>query len=67
MAKRPRYVVGFTQGENQVVYGKDEYKERYRYKISSFTEPMTLLQAKRQLKKLTGIHKTVYKLVPIKT
>lgn len=66
MPKKNRYVVGFTQG-NQVVYGKDVFDKKFNYKVASYTEPLTLLQAKRQLKKLTGKHKAVYKLVPIKT
>lgn len=65
MAKKARYVVGFTQS-NQVVYGKDEYDEKFGCKVASYTDPLTLLQAKRQLKKLTGKHKTIYELKSVK-
>lgn len=52
-----KYLVGFI-GDNQCVYGKDTNS------AFSYTHPMTLLQAKRQLKELSG-KKTVYELKPV--
>lgn len=59
-----KYLVGFI-GDYQVVYGKDKFSCEYQKDITSYTKPMTLLQAKRQLKSLSG-KKTIYELKPIK-
>lgn len=66
MKAKHKYVVGFV-GENQCVYGKDRYSETYECEVASFTHPLTLWQAKRQLKKLSSGKKTIYELKPIKT
>lgn len=58
-----KYLVGFI-GDKQVVYGKDQYSDTYKSDIAAYTKPMTLLQAKRQLKSLSG-EKTIYELRPI--
>jgi hypothetical protein len=62
--RKYNYVVGFEQ-RNQVVYGKNVFDERYLCKVASFTKPMTILQAIRQLKALSGETKAVYKLVKV--
>lgn len=59
--RKDNYVVGFEQG-NQVIYGKDVSELG---NIYSFTKPMTILQAIKQLKTLSGKNKVVYKLVKI--
>jgi hypothetical protein len=58
-----KYLVGFI-GDNQVVYGKDKYCNQCESDIASYTKPLTLLQAKRQLKQLGG-EKTIYELKPV--
>lgn len=62
--KLKRFVVGFDN-DKQTIYGKD-------YSTGGVSEvrwadPMTLLQARRKLKELTGkVPKTIYKLVPVR-
>lgn len=51
--RKHNYVVGF-EGERECAYGKD-----------SFVHPMTILQAVRELKALSGTKKAVYKLVKV--
>jgi hypothetical protein len=60
MRKTKNYLVGFDSDE-QVVYG--QYNE--------YCNPVTLVQAKRQIKELTcgeddGVEKVIYMLVPVK-
>jgi hypothetical protein len=62
--RKHNYVVGFEQ-RNQVVYGKDVSSERFKNDIASYTQPMTILQAIRQLKALAGKTKAIYKLVKV--
>ncbi len=61
--RKHNYVVGF-EGESQVVYGKDVSSEQFKNDIASYTAPMTILQAIRQLGTLNG-KKAVYKLVKV--
>ncbi len=52
------YIIGFS-GERQCVYGKDKDNQ------ADYISPMTILQAIRALKSLTGDNKTIYKLVEV--
>lgn len=61
--RKYKYLVGFVS-DNQVVYGKDQYDDRFKTDIASYTQPMTILQAIRQLKTLRG-KKVIYKLVAV--
>lgn len=58
-----KYLVGFV-GDHNVVYGRDEYSEKFGSNVASYTRPMTLLQAKSGLRKLGG-DKTIYELKPV--
>ncbi len=60
-----KYLVGFI-GEMQCVYGKDEKDSRFTNDIASYTKPMTIRQAVRQLNTLAG-EKTIYELKPVST
>lgn len=60
-----KYLVGFI-GDKQCVYGKDVKDSRFTNDIASYTKPMTIRQAVRQLKTLTGT-KTIYELKPVST
>lgn len=60
-----KYLIGFI-GDKQCVYGKDVFCKTYDASVASFTQPMTLFQAERQLKQLNG-QKTIYELKPIRT
>lgn len=65
MGKKYNYLVGYV-GENQCVYGQDVYNDKFRTKVASFTQPMTIPQAKRAIKRLsTKTKKVIYKLVPV--
>ena len=61
--RKHNYVVGFI-GENQCVYGKDIHDDRLKDDIASYVAPLTIHQAIRQLKTLTG-RKAIYKLVKV--
>ena len=58
------YIVGF-EDDSQCVYGKDIFDKHYGHDIPSFTRPMTIYQAIRQLKSLSGSKKAIYKLIKI--
>ena len=68
MAKKDKvhhkYLVGFA-GERRAVYGKDEKDERFTEPVASFTQPMTVRQALRQLKSLRGKYKRIYEIRPV--
>lgn len=51
--RKHNYIVGF-EGERGCAYGK-----------GSFVQPMTILQAIRELKTLSGTEKAIYKLVKV--
>lgn len=53
-----KYLVGFM-GDKNCVYGKDVDS------LASYTQPLTLLQARRQLAQLSDGEKTIYELKPI--
>ncbi len=58
--KLNRYLVGFDQ-DYQTVYGKNEDGK------FKWADPMTLKQARKQLKQLYGRKsKAIYKLVPVR-
>lgn len=59
MDRKHNYVVRF-EGSNQVVYGKDIVGN-----LASYTQPITILQAIRQLKTLGSGAKAIYKLVKV--
>lgn len=61
--RKHNYVVGFV-GERQCVYGKDKFDDRFQTDVSDYIKPMTINQAIRQLKTLTG-KKAIYKLVKV--
>jgi len=61
--EKHKYLVGFI-GEMQCVYGKED--SRFTGDIASYTRPMTIRQAVRQLNILTG-EKTIYELKPVST
>lgn len=63
--EKHKYLVGFI-GDRQCVYGKDKKDSRFANPVASYTQPMTIRQAVRQLKILTG-RKTIYELKPIST
>ena len=69
MAKKDKvkhkYLVGFI-GDQHCVYGKDVKDCRFINDVASFTKPMTIRQAVRQLKTLAGT-KTIYELKPVST
>jgi hypothetical protein len=73
------YLVGYTgsgkwNGEGQCVYGRDGYEEIKnpdgsfrRVTRASFTDPMTLEEAKKKVKELVSRSpKAIYKLVKVK-
>lgn len=62
--RKHNYLVGFKHC-NQVVCGKDVFDKQFGCNIASFTEPMTILQAIRQLKALSKGKKVIYKLVEV--
>jgi len=54
--------VGFS-GESQIVYGDSK-------RGVSFTEPMTVTEARKEVKRLTGgrrVKRIIYELVPVET
>ena len=57
--RKNRYVVGFVGREQDVVYGKETKDGRF-----DLTHSMTRLQAKKELKKLTGGKKAIFELIP---
>ncbi len=63
--EKRKYLVGFI-GDRHVVYGKDVKDERFETPISSYTQPMTIRQAVRQLSTLRG-QKSIYELKPVST
>ena len=57
--RKHNYVVGF-EGNNQCIYGRGAGENNL--------DPMTLFQAKRQVRTLgqsRGVKRTIYKLVPV--
>ena len=61
MRKKKKYVVGFND-DQQCVYGKNKAGED-----CMWVDPMTIFDAKREMKKLKGKPTPViYKLVPVK-
>ena len=62
--RKHNYVVGF-ECKNQAIYGKDIFDKHFGCNIADFTQPMTILQAIRQLRTLTGGNKAIYKLVKV--
>jgi len=62
--RKHRFVVGFKE-ESQCIYGKDAFSEQCECDVASFTQPMTIFQAIRQLETLDGDKKGVYELVEV--
>lgn len=59
--KKRRYLVGFTPGDEQCVYGMDDPDDG-----ASYTQPMTFSEAKKQLAWLDdGVSKTIFELKPV--
>ena len=61
--RKKNYIVAF-KGDGECVYGKDEFSSQFECDIASYIQPMTILQAIKQLKTLSG-KKVIYKLVEI--
>jgi hypothetical protein len=59
--REKRYVVGFTD-RNRVVYGKETDTEEGE---ESFAYTMTLLQAKKEIKKLCGSKRAIFEIVEV--
>lgn len=63
--RKHNYVVAF-EGEGQCVYGKDIFDKQFGCNVASFTKPMTIYQAIRQLRTLSAQgKKVIYKLVEV--
>jgi hypothetical protein len=66
MAERKHnYVVGYP-GDRQVAYGWRHFAKGAMMRLDDWCEPMTLLQAKRYVKKLRNPSGAIYKLVRVK-